>query len=88
MSRPNARSHSYTRELGTQASQIGQELGAIAKTAGRAAEEQLRNVKDVVYERASSMQDMVVEHIEDRPIRSVLIAAGVGLFLGLFFFRR
>ncbi len=77
-----------TQELRKQATDIGREVGALARTASRAAGEQVENVKHAVTESAQSFERTVTEYVKDRPIQSLLIAAGAGVLAGLFFLRR
>lgn len=77
-----------TDELRRHAVQIGREVGAIAKVAGSAATEQMENVKDMVTSRATSVEKTITSYIEERPIQSILMAAGAGLLVGMLWFRR
>ena len=68
------------------------EMGGIAK---EAAQEQLGHVRDNATECYEQGRDKVrgaartvEQYIRERPVNSVLVAAGVGLLLGRFWMRR
>ena len=60
-------------ELRDQAVTVGEDVRGLARTAGQAAIDQM---------------DPVESYIREKPLKSVLIAAGVGALLGAFYLRR
>jgi ElaB/YqjD/DUF883 family membrane-anchored ribosome-binding protein len=84
-----------TERLRKQAKQLTKDLREIRGTAKEAAQEQLRQIREngsVRYDQGRGKvhrAERAVEHFIQRcPLKSVLIAAGVGLVLGGFWFRR
>lgn len=69
-----------------------QEMGALAKDA---AEEKIGNMRESASEhmdqgraKAQEVEFTMEQYIREHPLKSMLIAAGVGLFLGRFWIRR
>jgi len=50
--------------------------------------EKAEEVRDEVREKAGDVRDNLEEKIQERPYRAVMIAAGIGLLLGLVLHRR
>jgi len=67
-------------------------LGRIAKDAAQEKVDEARQAATDYYgqgrERAGEMEDQLVEYIREKPIKSMLIAAGIGAFFGFFWSRR
>lgn len=78
----------HTREMRDAVNEVGTRLRNVAEHAMPAAREQWDRVGERVADQAESMEDAVTNYVRERPINSLLIAAGVGLVFGLFFFRR
>jgi ElaB/YqjD/DUF883 family membrane-anchored ribosome-binding protein len=83
------------KKLRRQAAQVGdhlQEMGTIARHAAQDRVDGLRDAAAEYYERGlDKMQEMehsVEGYICNQPVKSVLIAAGLGLFVGRFLMRR
>lgn len=81
--------------LGQQATEVKenlQEMGGIVRDAAQEKFEQLRTNVSEHYEQGCdqvrSVERTVEQYLRQRPIASVLIAAGVGLFVGRFCMRR
>lgn len=73
--RKNVRSsvNGHMDELKSQAISIGDAVRSMAATAGEAAGDSLTPIE---------------KYVQDKPIKSILIAAGAGALLGMFMFRR
>ena len=74
---------------------VGKDLKSLGGVAREAAIETIDDAREVARERyedtrrrAESELDRLAQHIKDRPLQSVAIATGVGVLLGLLFFRR
>jgi len=69
-----------------------QELGSVAKAAAGEKMGELRDTATEYYERGRDRvydaEQSVEDYIRDQPLKSVLIAAGVGFLLGAFYIRR
>lgn len=83
-----------TDRLREQACEVTKELEEMANTAGDAVRENLGQLQDEVseyYERgrdqACRAEHTFEQFIKDHPLKSVLIAAGLGMFLGRFWIR-
>jgi ElaB/YqjD/DUF883 family membrane-anchored ribosome-binding protein len=81
---------STTGQLKDSASQIGQDLrnlGGQARDAATQTYEQLRQQAGDYYEqgrdRAREMEQSLETYVQEKPIQSLLIAAGVGMLLGI-----
>jgi len=84
-----------TDRLCEQAREVTQGLQEMGNTASDAVRENLGKLQDEVSEYYEQGRDQAyqAEHtfeqfIKDHPIKSILIAAGVGMFLGRFWIRR
>jgi len=84
-----------TGRLSKQAKAVTQdlhEMGDIAKDAAQEKLEQLRaNASEYVEQGRDKVQKVersIEQYIRERPLKSLLIAAGIGLFLGRFWMRR
>jgi ElaB/YqjD/DUF883 family membrane-anchored ribosome-binding protein len=84
-----------TDRLREQARTVGRdlnELGNIAKSAAaegvNTLRDQARQYGERAQEKVQEVEDSVGTYISERPIQSVLIAAGVGVALGYFLGRR
>jgi ElaB/YqjD/DUF883 family membrane-anchored ribosome-binding protein len=71
--RRNARNHNHMEEIRSQAVSIGDSVRAMAVTAGEAAGETLGPIEN---------------YVREKPIKSMLIAAGAGALVGMFLLRR
>ena len=81
--------------LRKQARKVTKDLHKMADIAGKEVRKNLRQLRATVSERYEQRRGKVhefarksVQFIVDRPFESTLIAAGVGLVLGRFWFRR
>ncbi len=91
MSRANeANTGSTTQQLKSSASQIGndlRELGGKARDAAAESFENLRGQAGEYYEqgreRAREMEQSLEQYVQEKPIQSLLIAAGIGMLLGI-----
>jgi ElaB/YqjD/DUF883 family membrane-anchored ribosome-binding protein len=84
-----------TKQLRHQVNRVGGDLRDLAATAGQAAREQIGNVRQAAteyvergVEGGKSMEHALEDYIRESPLRSTLIAAGIGLLLGIMFRRR
>jgi ElaB/YqjD/DUF883 family membrane-anchored ribosome-binding protein len=90
MSRIPEQSGSGVDQLKDKASEIGQnirELGSTAREAAQGEYENLKNQAGEYYEQgrqqAVQWENQVESYVHEKPIQSLLIAAGVGLILGV-----
>lgn len=69
-----------------------QEFGGIARDVAQEKLEHLRDsaadYKDQGRDKVQKVERTIEQFIQDRPLKTVLIAAGVGLLLGRFWMRR
>ena len=77
-------------QLKESASQVGEDLrnlGSQARDAATQTYEQLRQQAGDYYEqgraRATEMEQNLEQYVQEKPIQSLLMAAGVGLLLGI-----
>jgi len=77
-------------QLKDSASQVGEDLrnlGSQARDAATQSYEQLRQQASEYYEtgrqRATEMEQSLEQYVQEKPIQSLLIAAGVGMLLGM-----
>src|SRR5689334_249374 len=77
-------------DLRDAASQVGQnlrDLGGQVRDTATQQYEQLRDQASEYYEqgrqRAMEMEQSLEQYVQDKPIQSLLIAAGVGMLLGM-----
>jgi ElaB/YqjD/DUF883 family membrane-anchored ribosome-binding protein len=95
MSNRSQRTRSNGGRLRKQAVQVGddlQQMGTIARDAAQERLDDLQNTASEYYERGvdkmHEVEQSVEEYICRQPVKSVLIAAGIGLVLGRFMMRR
>ncbi len=69
--------------LGSHARNAVSELQMEAQLLGQKAQERAHELTDTARERARSFQHDLEDRIVDNPVKSILVAAGVGLLLGL-----
>jgi ElaB/YqjD/DUF883 family membrane-anchored ribosome-binding protein len=81
--------------LRKQATAVSKDLQAMGGTARDAAQEKLGQLRDNASEyfeqgrdKAHQVERTLAQFILDQPLKSILIAAGVGLLLGRFWMRR
>jgi ElaB/YqjD/DUF883 family membrane-anchored ribosome-binding protein len=84
-----------TDRLCEQAREVTKELQQMGNTAGDAVRENLGQLQDEASEYYEQGRDQAYQakhtfeqFIKDHPLKSILIAAGVGVFLGRFWIRR
>jgi ElaB/YqjD/DUF883 family membrane-anchored ribosome-binding protein len=82
-------------DLKDKAAEIGQNVREMGGQIGDAAREQYENLRGKANDyykqgrkQAAQWEEGVEEYIQDRPIHAVLMAAGIGLLLGMFWRRR
>jgi ElaB/YqjD/DUF883 family membrane-anchored ribosome-binding protein len=88
-------SNSATDHIREKAQEIGSNVREIGGQIGDVAREQYENIRGRAAgyynegrRRASEWEEGIEEYIQDRPIHSILMAAGIGLLLGLLWRRR
>ncbi len=64
--------------------ELREHLGRLGETAKQAAYEQVEYLREAGLEKAHQLED----RIREQPLKSVLIAAGVGFVLGVIWMRR
>jgi ElaB/YqjD/DUF883 family membrane-anchored ribosome-binding protein len=81
--------------LGAQANELSEDLKDMGGTVKDAAQEKLREVRENATEYYEQGRDNVhgvlcdfEQYVRARPLKSVLIAAGIGLLFGRFWMRR
>ena len=97
MHETNTPSHSSsaTEELKEKAVQVGKDVLEMGGAVRDVAHEQYENLRDRASdyvkqgrEKVGKWEDGLESYIQDNPIRSLLLAAGAGLLLGLLWRRR
>ncbi len=90
MSRMNEPEGSNPRDIRETAQQVGQNLrdmGSQVREAAQQGYEQVRQQASEYYEqgreRAREIQQSLEQYVQEKPIQSLLIAAGVGMLLGI-----
>ncbi|HWB53571.1 MAG TPA: hypothetical protein VG722_05240 [Tepidisphaeraceae bacterium] len=91
MSRMNdEKGQSATRELRDSASEVGRQVREMGGQAKDAAREQYNNLRDKASEyygqgkeALDQYTDSVGQYIQEKPIKAILIAAGIGALLGM-----
>jgi len=81
--------------IGAQANELSEDLKEMGATVKDAAQEKIREVRENATEYYEQGRDDVhgvlcdfEQYVRARPLKSVLIAAGVGLLFGRFWMRR
>lgn len=81
--------------MGKQARKVIREVQQMSDTATDVAQERLGYLRESASEykrqgqdKAQNMERSIERFIQEHPVRTVLIAAGAGLFLGCFWMRR
>lgn len=84
-----------TQKLQEKARELGQNLQELGSAAREAAQEQIGNIREnaagYVEQKCAKCQEMeqsLESRIRTQPVKSTLIACGIGFVLGLFFRRR
>ena len=82
-------------ELRNQMSKVGEDISELGSTAREAAQEKIAHVRGTMADyykqgktKAQELEHTVEDQIRAHPIQAVLVAAGVGLVIGLLFRRR
>lgn len=73
------------------AGNIGEAASNLSNAASHAlpaAKEQVQRASDAVTETTYSIEQAVAACVRDKPLNSLFMAAGVGMLVGLFMFRR
>jgi ElaB/YqjD/DUF883 family membrane-anchored ribosome-binding protein len=77
-------------QIREKASQVGQSVRERAEQMGQAAQEQLGQIRESAAEyyqqgreRAMEWQQNLEDYIREQPLRSILIAAGAGMLIGV-----
>jgi ElaB/YqjD/DUF883 family membrane-anchored ribosome-binding protein len=86
---------SHTEQLREKALEAGQNLREAGGHVREAAREQIGHLRERagdMYEqgraKAKQWEEGLESYVQEKPLKSLLIAAGVGLFLGIFWKRR
>ena len=90
-----ATSPSAKSQLRNQGETLGRDLRELGHLTKEAAQETLRDTRQSASElydqgrrKAGDLEAQVAEYVKEKPVQSVLIAAGVGLLLGALLSRR
>ena len=90
MSRMNEPNAPHSKAMRESAEQVQQGLRDMGSHAREAAAEQYKNIRDQARdmydegrERAMEWEHSLERYVQEKPIQSLLIAAGVGLLLGM-----
>jgi ElaB/YqjD/DUF883 family membrane-anchored ribosome-binding protein len=78
----------HSGELKDSLVEVGSKLRTAAAHAVPAAREQISRAGDSVAAHAESLEESLTVRIRENPLGSMLVAAGVGVFAGLFLMRR
>lgn len=78
----------HTDELRETLTEAGSNLRRAANTAMPAAREQWERVGDAVAHKTETLESSLIAHIREKPLNSVLLAAAIGMFAGLFLLRK
>lgn len=73
-----------TSELRESVMEAGNNLRQAVSSAYPAAREQIGRVSEAVAEQATTLQSTLTDMIREKPIQSILIAAGIGALFGMF----
>lgn len=73
--------------VGTHTRNAVHELQMEARTIGEEAQQRVKQLGDSARQCATDFQDTIEERITSSPIKSVLIAVGAGMLLGMLFRR-
>jgi ElaB/YqjD/DUF883 family membrane-anchored ribosome-binding protein len=91
----NSTTPSATDQLRSQAETVREDLGELGRLAKGAAREKLGEARDVATDyygqgrkKAEEIETQLVDYVRTKPLKSVLIAAGVGALLGILISRR
>lgn len=91
----NGPEHTATDDLKAKAVELSEDLRAMGSQVGEVAREQYEHVRgralDFVKQGQKKARDWeagMEEYIQERPVKSLLIAAGVGMLIGMFWRRR
>jgi ElaB/YqjD/DUF883 family membrane-anchored ribosome-binding protein len=86
---------SATGQLRETGAQVGQSLREMGTQVKNVAQEQLGQIKQSATEyyqqgreKAMVWEQSLEDYVREQPVKSILIAAGVGVFLGFFWRRR
>jgi ElaB/YqjD/DUF883 family membrane-anchored ribosome-binding protein len=81
--------------LGAQAKKVTEDIQELGGIAGEAAQEKLGQLRETASDRYEEGREKVQQvertfeqYVQEHPVKSLLIAAGVGLVLGRFWMRR
>jgi ElaB/YqjD/DUF883 family membrane-anchored ribosome-binding protein len=84
-----------TEHLKEKGSAVREDLSQMSSAAREMAQEQIEHLRDSANEyleqgkeRARELSETLEKRIREQPVKSVMMAAGAGLFLGLLFARR
>jgi ElaB/YqjD/DUF883 family membrane-anchored ribosome-binding protein len=80
-----AKARDQVRERATAVKEDLRELGRVTRDATK---ETASHLLDQSKHKYGEIEDQVVTYIREKPVKSVLIAAGAGLLLGFLFTRR
>jgi len=78
----------HSDELRETISEAGSNLRKAASQTVPAAKEQFNRLSSNVVDQTQSIEDALLKRIREKPLNSLLMAAGVGLFAGFFLRRR
>ena len=78
----------HVSEISDNLRQIGDHIQGVAQDNYEQIEDRAAGYYEAGRDKAQEWEDDVLQYIKDKPLQSVLIAAGVGLLLGRFWSRR
>lgn len=94
-SRSGAKMEEHRENIQKQGAQIAKDAKQIGNEAAQAARDQVEHLSNVAgeymergREEALQMAESLEEQIREQPLRSVLVAAGVGFLFGILWLRR
>lgn len=86
-----AHSSAVQGDVGAAVSNLGEAASNIRNAATHAvpaAKEQFDRASDAIVITSSSIEQSIAKNVREKPLNSVIMAAGIGMLFGLFMFRR
>jgi len=91
----DVRAPSTAEQLRSQTEAVREDLGQLGRLAKQAAKEKLEEAREVAADyydqgrkKADELETQLADYVRARPLKSVLIAAGIGALFGILISRR
>jgi ElaB/YqjD/DUF883 family membrane-anchored ribosome-binding protein len=92
---PDTESATATSQLRDQTETVREDIRKLGRIARDAAHEKLDEARHTASdyveqgrEKAEQLEDQLVEYVREKPVKSMLIAAGLGIFVGILWAKR